>query len=143
MKRDPRLRGLSSDHHHALVLARKLSKLAGDWTELDGLALRLRFEQELEPHFRIEEEILVPALRAAGRGDLADQTVSEHAALRSIVVAPEGIDARTAADFGALLSSHVRFEETTLFPVCETLLSSAILDLAQRAHSALQGGTAR
>ena len=71
MQRDPRLRKLSSDHHHALVLARRLTTLAGDARAVEEAreTLALAFERELAPHFRIEEDLLLPALHAAGFSD--------------------------------------------------------------------------
>jgi len=66
MKRDPRLRPLSGDHHHALALARRASLAATDqnpgaledtWDEVVQ-----RFDDELTPHFEIEERFLLPAM---------------------------------------------------------------------------------
>lgn len=128
MKRDPRLRRLSSDHHSALVLARRLSQLTGQWTENEGESLHRRFEQELEPHFRTEEELLLPALRAVGRSDLANRITDDHTALRAMVAAARAGDGRAARSFGERLSEHVRFEERELFPACEALLPGAVLD---------------
>jgi hypothetical protein len=45
MKRDARLRGLSSDHHHALVLARSLTERQRPWTQDDGADLGRRAQQ--------------------------------------------------------------------------------------------------
>ncbi|MBX3184562.1 MAG: hemerythrin domain-containing protein [Polyangiaceae bacterium] len=139
MKRDPRLRDLSSDHHQALVLARHVSR-EPEWSAALGEALAARFEQELEPHFHIEEELLLPALRSAGEAELALRTQREHDTLRSLVrQAAEG-SAVAARDFAELLTLHVRFEERQLFPTCETALNDAELDAvatrtAERQHS--------
>lgn len=128
MKRDHRLHGLSSDHHHALVLARELSQGTGP----QGAALQRRFAKELEPHFHIEEELLLPALRAAGCADLADRTAEEHAALRALVA--QARDEASARRFGALLQAHVRFEEAEVFPACEARLPAGVLaEVARRA----------
>ncbi|MBK8937984.1 MAG: hemerythrin domain-containing protein [Polyangiaceae bacterium] len=133
MKRDPRLHGLSSEHHQALVLARQLSSVV-EWTQEDGDALRARFERELEPHFAIEEELLLPALRRAGREALCEQVEREHAAIRSGVASARGGDVAAAHALGAALTSHVRFEERELFPACEVELGDALLDeVARRA----------
>ncbi|MCA9774776.1 MAG: hemerythrin domain-containing protein, partial [Myxococcales bacterium] len=70
MKRDPRLHGLSSDHHHALHLARRAVETARGARGEDPVALRREaraiFTEELAPHFAVEERILFPALAAAG-----------------------------------------------------------------------------
>ena len=127
MKRDPRLRGLSSEHHQALVIARTL--IAGrDWTADDGARLSRRFELELEPHFRVEEEVLLPALRDAGAIALADRVVDDHAFLRAKVAEAAAGDGHAARSLGERLQEHVRFEERELFPACEELLASEVLD---------------
>ena len=132
MKRDARLRGLSSEHHQALVIARKLIGTAGAWTEDDGAALLQRFEVELEPHFRVEEQVLLPALRAAGATELAAQTLGDHTFLRAQVRAAAGGNGEAAQMFGERLLAHVRFEERDLFPACEALLAGEVLDEVAR-----------
>jgi len=117
VKRDPRLQRLSSDHHHALVLARRVA--AGTMTADE---LRARFAEELKPHFAIEERLLLPALRDVGAEDLAVRTLDDHAAIRAAVASgalPEVADRLTA---------HVRFEERELFPACEERLPASVLD---------------
>ena len=59
MKRDPRLLGLSSQHHRALVLALSLAQEPLDWSCEKGIAFGARFDAELEPHFLIEDEVLL------------------------------------------------------------------------------------
>ncbi|HKU44642.1 MAG TPA: hemerythrin domain-containing protein [Polyangiales bacterium] len=136
MQRDPRLRSLSSEHHTALVLARRLVSHAGVWTATETAALRERFDRELEPHFRVEEDVLLPALREAGRADLADRTQRDHEALRALVAALASADAdpTLARRIGELLRDHVRFEEQELFPSCEALLPDVVLERLPR-HS--------
>jgi uncharacterized protein YeaO (DUF488 family) len=119
MKRDPRLHGLSSDHHRALALARALR---AEGATLAGVMA------ELEPHFRIEEDVLLPALDAAGERALADRVREDHAFLRTCP-AP--------AAFAARMADHVRFEERELFPRCEAVLDGAVLDeVARRSRAA-------
>jgi len=137
MKRDPRLHGLSSEHHHALVLARTCAARAGAWTQADGTELAARFEAELEPHFRTEEEVLLPALREACAEALAEQLEREHAVLRSLLRAAQAGDGPAATELATRLSEHVRFEERELFPACEARLPSHVLDeVARRAPKA-------
>lgn len=130
MKRDPRLHGLSADHHHALVLARRVAREAGV-AELELAALvasvRRAFDLELAPHFAIEEQELLPALRDAGEGALVDRTLAEHAALRGHLADAERGDASALVAFGQLLAEHVRFEEHHLFPACEARLPDDVL----------------
>jgi hemerythrin-like domain-containing protein len=134
VKRDRRLRGLSSEHHHALVLARAVERQIDAWSTSDGARLRDRFDRQLEPHFFAEEQVLLPALRAAGRPDLCERVERDHARLRRAVTRASAGDASAARAFGAELAEHVRFEERDLFPACEALLAGEILDeVARRA----------
>lgn len=126
MKRDPRLRGLSSEHHQALVLARALLAAVDAGVFMEDLASR--FREELEPHFQVEERWLLPGLDAAGAHDLVARTLEDHAFLRSHVEAAQRGDPEAMAAFAVRLQEHVRFEERTLFPACEVLLPGELLE---------------
>lgn len=134
MKRHPALEPLSDEHHGALVLARAMRR-AGSAAPADARSAwrdaRRRFEAELAPHFRLEEEVLLPALESAGEGGLAARVREEHSRLRGLVDAEP--TAENAAAFGALLHDHVRFEERVLFPRAEAVLSPAALAAIARA----------
>lgn len=132
MKRDARLRGLSSEHHQALVIARTLTADGAKLSKDDGAALARRFELEFEPHFRIEEEVLLPALRSVGAVALASRTIDDHDFLRIQITAAGAGDIDAARAFGERLREHVRFEESELFPACEALLPSEVLDEVAR-----------
>ena len=134
MKRDVRLRGLSSDHHHALVLVRALTGrlAAGQPGAALATELSARFAADLEPHFQIEEQVLLPALRAAGETALAQRTCDDHTALRRAVAAIARGDFAQIASFAERLSAHVRFEERELFPCCEACLADEVLDEVSR-----------
>jgi hemerythrin-like domain-containing protein len=133
MRRDPRLRRLSSEHHQALVLARSLTDHGPGWTVADGAALARRFAAELEPHFRAEEELVLPAIRAA-EPELADRTEADHAFLRAAVAAAARGDGDAARALGERLVDHVRFEERILFPAAERLLTADQLDEVARRY---------
>lgn len=133
MKRDARLRGLSSEHHRALVLARTLTTLIGEG-RADEAARRLveGFDRELEPHFRVEEELLLPALRDAGEPELVARTEADHAFMRAQASAARAGGDADALAFAERLTEHVRFEERELFPRCEATLPAAVLDAVAR-----------
>ena len=132
MQRDFRLQGMSSEHHQALVLAGRLRQACrhgGVSRELRRSTCRT-FEQDLNPHFEIEEQLILPALAAAGRQDLVDRTTEEHQQLRALIVA-----AATSEDatqhlhaFADLLTAHVRFEERTLFDAAQQILTREELE---------------
>lgn len=132
MKRSKPLLKLSREHHTALVLAKRAQRLAGLESE-DAITFVLQlagiFAQELEPHFQIEEKLLLPALNDAGAVEIAQRTHAEHDELRELLQRI-GHDAPATTDlggFGVLLEKHVRFEERELFPLTESLLPTAIL----------------
>jgi hemerythrin-like domain-containing protein len=123
MKRDPRLHGLTSDHHQGLVLARRIAR-----GSVDAAAARQRFDAELEPHFLAEEELLLPALAAAGEPELVARTERDHAMMRAHLAAAERGEPKRLAAFAALLEEHIRFEERELFPAAESRLSESALE---------------
>lgn len=130
MKRDARLRGLSSDHHRALVLARTLRGASAT-----GAMLAETFFAELEPHFRIEDEevLSVLALRPdAESRALATRTAEDHAHLRAEAARAAAGEPVDFAAFARRLEEHVRFEERELFPFVEAQLPDAVLDAVFR-----------
>lgn len=141
MKRHPSLQPLSDDHHRALVLARRLRR---ESTGMDAGALarlarevRQEFGAEIEPHFRVEERWLLPALEGRGEDRLAAQTLEDHARLRALV---HGRWSEiTAQELGTLLEKHVRFEERVLFPEAEAVLSEAELASVRDAADTREG----
>jgi len=134
MRRDPALRRLSSDHHTGLVTARRARELAaGDasgraagWADLQE-----RFANELEPHFRLEEQGLLPALQMAGESVLVERTLADHRRLRALIASQ---DARTLVDFAQALTEHIRFEEAELFETAQTVLPRETLAALEAFH---------
>lgn len=130
MKRSPELRDLSDDHHQALVLARHARRAATAGASAVSEAwerVRAELAQALDPHFRIEERWLLPALARAGEGELVTRTQEDHAALRSAGEPEAPRTAEALAEFAARLEGHVRFEERSLFPAAEARLAKAEL----------------
>lgn len=118
VKRVPELRDLSDDHHTGLVLARRCRQAcaAGPALSLEEVwhQVLAAFSSRLDPHFRIEEEHLLPALEAIGEGALADRIREDHGALRALRE-PETPSRASVRRFGELLESHIRFEEREVF----------------------------
>jgi hemerythrin-like domain-containing protein len=129
MKREERLQGLSSDHHHSLVLARKIREtiMNGETTQDICADLASHYQSELEEHFSVEEELLLPELSESCR-HLATRTIDEHRLLRSYIAAAIGGDLQGLRALADTLEAHVRFEERDLYPVCEIDVPSAVLD---------------
>jgi len=123
------LQRLSDDHHQALVLARRVRRGSSAASEADFDALaqeaKRRFEAELEPHFSVEEKRLFPVLATRGESQLTLRAVEDHTELRRLV--RDTWSRQSALRIGELLDQHIRFEERSLFPRAEALLSDAEL----------------
>ncbi|MFN2376230.1 MAG: hemerythrin domain-containing protein [Candidatus Binatia bacterium] len=146
MKRSPELRDLSVDHHHGLVLARTARTAAagtkGLTVEEAWDRVETTFAEHLEPHFRIEETLLAPALEAVGEVDLARRLHAEHAALRHFLHPGCERSATELKRFGDLLDDHIRFEERTLFDVAEKKLGTdALRAVAEASRTAGRGNS--
>jgi hemerythrin-like domain-containing protein len=146
MKRTPELRTLSEDHHHGLVHARRLRKVAdGDEVaSVDPVAKEFLdfWQKETAIHFRKEEEVLLPVMARHG-GDLSLEPLVEmlegHARIRGLVmrlsdeVVGGNVRPETLHDIGEQLEAHIRLEERAVFPLVKVSLSQAALtELAAR-----------
>jgi hemerythrin-like domain-containing protein len=126
MKRTPALQPLSREHHTALTLAKACERaVQSSDEELVGKTCQRvlqAFSDELEPHFQIEEQSLLPLLRSAGNTPLEQRTLEDHQQLRVLLNGLQRNDIKALDSFGRLLTLHVRFEERELFPALELLL---------------------
>lgn len=126
MKRIPALQPLSREHHTALTLAKACERAAQsrDEERIAKTCQRVTqaFSAELEPHFQLEEQSLLPLLRSAGNTPLEQRTLEDHQQLRALLDGLQQNNIEALDSFGKLLSAHVRFEERELFPALEALL---------------------
>lgn len=125
MKRIPALQPLSREHHSALVLAKACERAALSRDE-DFVAKACQraireFSVELEAHFQVEEQFLLPLLHSAETQALVQRTLADHQQLRALLDELWRNDADALGSFGKSLSAHVRFEERALFPAIENL----------------------
>jgi hypothetical protein len=148
MKRSEALTPLSHDHHQALVAAQQLRR--AEDPEAATAAFLEFWRGQGSQHFRIEEDILLPAWLAADpdadralAARLADEHLTIRARARAVErgeLSPEGLH-----ELGELMSAHVRFEERELFPRIEASLDpQALATLAteiDHAERGLPGGT--
>jgi hemerythrin HHE cation binding domain-containing protein len=132
MKRDPALTSLSRDHHQALVVAQKLRRATSGTAGQSRAALLRYWEAHGRLHFRLEEEVLLPAY--AGHGDphhpLLARALCDHVAIRHAVDKQAGRPAIRVAELhqlGGLLGDHIRLEERQLFPLIERAIPAAQL----------------
>lgn len=146
MKRSAQLSSLSREHHVALEMALRLRKA----TASDAGAVRERFvrffEDEARPHFRAEEELLLPAFARHVSPEDPDivRVLTDHVEVRrrAADLAAGVVDLAELHALGNLLHDHIRHEERRLFPRIEAALDSealaqlgAVLDAERGAHS--------
>ena len=140
MKRHPALLPLSRDHHHALVIARELRRATDATAAEAGAVFLSHWHAEETQHFRLEEEILLPAY--AAYGDPADPAVVrmliDHMLIRRdasrLTDRPPLV---LLHDLGVRLSTHVELEEREVFPLVEaTIPERELLELGERLRNA-------
>jgi hemerythrin-like domain-containing protein len=148
MRRHDSLRALSSDHHHALVLARRAREAAHEKDDAVPPAVLTevvdRFAREIEPHFQLEEHGLIPALERTGDFVLSARAAAEHRAMRDIIATSNAHSARTTLlAIAEALERHVRFEERELFEHAQRYLDEATLRALDRAALAPEANASR
>jgi hemerythrin-like domain-containing protein len=124
VKRHPALVPLSRDHHHALVVARTLRRATAA-TAAEATRSFLAHWEEERLHFRLEEEVLLPAY--AAHGDPEHPTIArvlvDHVVIRRdagrLTAAPS---LELLHELGDRLAAHVHLEEQELFPLIEATL---------------------
>lgn len=135
MFRDPSLIPLSQQHHNGLALCvltdRTLRTDATPETRKKlAERIRERFDLELSNHFRVEEEILFPAvIEHLGPSALIDRLVAEHREMEQMVLALQDDPAGPRIEeFLGVLRRHIRCEETELFEYVQTALPRDVIE---------------
>jgi iron-sulfur cluster repair protein YtfE (RIC family) len=143
MKRSEALVQLSRDHHHGLYVAQQLARASQETAAAARGAFLAFWEQEGNQHFRVEEEVVLPAFARHGspEHEAVVRVLTDHVALRRLAAdlaadplpAPEALN-----DLGERLRAHIRHEERVLFPLIEEALPEeelvALAAGVERAH---------
>ena len=145
MKRDESLTPLSRDHHQALHQALKL-KRADETSAAEALRGMVEFfDAHGALHFRVEEEVLLPAYVRDGGADATEEAIArvltDHVWIRARIGAlRESPDApvEELRELGRRLDDHVRHEERVLFPAIESALTTEQLERLGRAVAAAE-----
>ena len=138
MKRSDALAPLSHDHHHGLAVAQQLRR-ASEETAASARAGFLSFWQaEGHHHFRVEEDVLLPAFAGHGPADheAVVRVLVDHVELRRRAASLEAQPQPALEDLhelGERLQQHIRHEERVLFPLIEEALPEAELAALARA----------
>ncbi len=138
MKRHQSLHGLSSEHHHGLVWARRLKTAGGaEPQQAAGTAADfLEFwEKDLQAHFRKEEDVLFPYYYRCRQRTTENmlETLRQHVVIRGEILTLQeemennAINPQRLAAIGELLNEHVRFEERELFEEIQENCPEALL----------------
>lgn len=118
----PELRRLQAEH------ARWLAELAREGEEGRAVRLLALWEEEILPHCRREEEILLPELtrRISEADAVIVFTLGDHVTLRRLVrelrAAPPAGSRALLTALEEKLGEHLAFEERTLFPAVQETL---------------------
>jgi hemerythrin-like domain-containing protein len=133
MWRDPSLHPLSHQHQHGLALSVLIDRgLKGEGSETIAADLARKvaatWEVELQHHFRVEEEIVFPAVEPVLASEaIIRELVGQHRAMEELIakIAAASGAARIELlrEFGTLLSKHIRIEERQLFEEIQARLS--------------------
>lgn len=132
MKRHPALTPLSRDHQHTLAIAQRLRRATPETAEQAAAGFLAVWELEEKLHFRIEEEVLLPAYAAHGDPDdpVLLRVLLDHLSIRcdAELLASE-VSLQRLHALGERLASHVHLEEHELFPLIEQSLTDADLSV--------------
>ena len=130
MKRHHALQPLSRDHHVALGAALRLRRATDDSALAAREAFLAFWHEHGAAHFRVEEDVLLPAF--ADHGDPGEACVVrmlvEHVRIRAAV---KRLDAELHPSveslhaLGEALERHVRLEEREVFPLNEASMPQA------------------
>jgi hemerythrin-like domain-containing protein len=127
VKRSTALTPLSHQHHQGLFVAMKLKRADAAGAAEAREAFMDFWEREGRDHFRVEEELLLPAYARFGHHDhpAVVRVLVEHVDLRrrgEDLASADAPDPAALHELGERLERHIRHEERVLFPLIEEAL---------------------
>jgi hypothetical protein len=138
MKRSAALAPLSRQHHQGLFVALRLKRADPEGAVEARRAFLEFWERDGREHFRIEEEVLLPAYARHGAHDhpAVVQVLTDHVDLRrraGNLAAADRPEPEMLHQPGDRLERHIRHEERVLFPLIEEALPDDELARVMRA----------
>jgi hemerythrin-like domain-containing protein len=129
MKRHESLVAISREHHFGLLFCWKIRQGINNGTAPERMQAYLKYfwENHLSPHFEEEETLLFPLLQDA----LVEQALSEHRRIGQLIasIRPPGCaQPEQMIALADAVDNHIRFEERTLFPHMEKILTAEKLE---------------
>lgn len=133
IKRHKALKPLSRDHHHGLLLSWKIRTGIKKEVEIERIKkyCDFFFEEELIPHFNIEEQYIFTLLDANDK--LVKRALSEHRKLKRLFT-KEQFDVKNIVAIEELLEKHIRFEERVLFNKIQEQATEKELEVVEKLH---------
>ena len=138
MKRHPALIKLSREHHSGLMLAQLTKKGSPKYKNMpQDINSKLEytlsvFSDEILPHFRFEENILIPFIRGKDNSidKLSTEILNEHEKIYSIINSLSNNEdiLENLYLLGELLDSHIRKEERDWFERIQLVLTNDELE---------------
>lgn len=124
MKRNKNIQPLSRDHHFGLLFCWKLRRGLTKQIELERMSRYVEYfwKASLHQHFIEEETILFSTVK----DKLCDDAHQQHIAISLLVQKINGnekTNPQVYKDLADMVDQHIRFEERTLFPHLESILS--------------------
>src|SRR5690606_18700127 len=109
------LQPFSREHHHGLLLSWKIRSGFNKNIDVERIKTYADwfFENELIPHFELEETHIFPLLDADN--DLVKRALAEHRRLKRLFNDDKDIE-KSLHKIEEELEQHIRFEERILFP---------------------------
>lgn len=133
LKRHKALQPFSREHHHGLLLSWKIRTGFSKNIETERIKTYADwfFENELIPHFELEETHIFPLLDADH--ELIKRALAEHRRLRRLFNDDQDIE-KSLHKIEEELEQHIRFEERILFPEIQKNATEAQLELIEDIH---------
>ncbi|MCY1516918.1 Hemerythrin HHE cation binding domain protein [compost metagenome] len=125
MKRNENIAALSRDHHFGLLFCWKIREALKRGVATDRILPYLDYfmDNHLRAHFEIEEKLLLNGCSHP----LCQQAQAEHRQIRDDFKKAASGNSALLLSLADRLERHIRFEERTLFPQLEILLTKTAL----------------
>jgi iron-sulfur cluster repair protein YtfE (RIC family) len=122
IRRSKELSTLSRDHHEGLLLCWKIRtgiKYGIDTRRISSYIIYF-FENDLEEHFKEEEQYVFPLLGNANTN--RKKAEEQHKLLRTLIglISESNTNTNLLTQFADRLEEHIRYEERVLFGIIET-----------------------
>jgi iron-sulfur cluster repair protein YtfE (RIC family) len=133
LKRHEALKPLSRQHHFGLLFSWKLRKGFAENISIDRLKAYTNwfFINEIEPHFKLEEDYIFPILDAGH--PFIVRVLKEHRRLERLFHDQENIQ-NSLSLLEEDLEAHIRFEERVLFTEIQKVATKEELEEIKKIH---------